>query len=74
MTPILQRFVTLAIGILLSLLFLSKMTLIISHHAAHMINIRVTIFGRIFVRIMRKDINDFSAAFYIKIVSADLPQ
>lgn len=62
-TPILQWLVTLAIGILLSFLFLRKMTLIISHHASHMINIRITVFGRIFVRIMRKDINDFSAAF-----------
>jgi len=62
MTPVLQRPVAVAIGVLLGLLLLSQMTLVISSHSPHVLQIVLIIFGWILLWVLLQDLDNLPPA------------
>ena len=58
MTPILKRFVALAVGVLLGFLFLSEMALIVANNFSHMTKVLFVVLRWILVRILLQDFDD----------------
>jgi len=63
MAPVLQRPVTVAVGVLLGLLLLSQVTLVIRSHSPHVLQIVLVIFGWIPFRVLLQDLDNLPPAF-----------
>lgn len=61
MSPILQTLITFAIGVLLCLLFLSKMPLAIRHDLPHMIDVVLLILAGVLLGILLENRNNLAA-------------
>lgn len=61
MTPILQRLVALAVGILLRFLLLCQMSLTVRDHLPHVLKILVVVLIWLFTGILVEDIDDLAA-------------
>ena len=61
MTPIFERLVALAVGVLLSLLLLRQMALAIRCHSSHMRNVVAVVLARILFGVLLEDLDDLAA-------------
>ncbi len=62
MTPVLQRPVAVAVGVLLGLLLLSQMTLVIRSHSPHVLQIVLVIFGWVLLWVLSQDLDNLPPA------------
>ena len=62
MTPIFQRLVTFAVGVLLGLLLLSQMPFVVTDHLSHMAEVIFVVLGWILLRIFLQNLNDLTTA------------
>ena len=61
MTPVLQAFIAVAVGVLFGLLLLCQMPLVVCSYTAHMRKVIFIILGRILFRILLEDFDDLPA-------------
>lgn len=61
MSPILQRSIRVAIGVLFGLLLLRQMTLVVCSDSAHVLEVILVILGWVLLRILFQYLNDFPA-------------
>ena len=75
MSPILQALVAVAVGVLLRMLFLSKVAFIVCCNSTHMVDIVLVVLGRVLLRILLEDLDDLPAAAHTSAHRlAELPQ
>ena len=58
MSPILETLIAVTVGILLSFLLLSKVSLVVCGNSAHVSDVILVVLGRIFFRILLQDLDD----------------
>ena len=60
MTPVLQRLVTFALGVLLGLLLLSQVPFVVTDHLSHMAKVLFVVLRWILLRILLQNLNDLT--------------
>jgi hypothetical protein len=62
MPPVLQRLITIGIGVRFGLLFLGQMPLVVGRNTSHVRDIILVIFGGVFLWVLLQDFDNFASA------------
>jgi hypothetical protein len=63
MPPVFQTLITLAVRVLLSLLFLRKMSLAVRNNLAHVVNVILLVLARILLGVLLQNCDDLASRF-----------